>query len=299
MTQVPYLGALLAIGSALAWAAGVVLFRRAGETVHPLALNFFKNIFSLLLLVLVGLLQGQLLSGGMSAWDAWILAASGVLGLGISDTLLFASLNRLGAGLIAILWTLYAPMVIGFSMVLLGERLATTQWGGVLMIVVALVLVTYRKNGSVGRGRKDFWFGVLWAVSAMVTQALSVVAIKPVLERTATIPATELRLVGGLLFLLPVLALRSDRRLNFASLARWKNLKVLLPGSFTGTFLALTLMLGALKYTLASTATTLNQTSNLFIFLLAVLLLGEPAGSRRVAGIVFGVAGAVLVTLGH
>ncbi|MFH0882552.1 MAG: DMT family transporter [bacterium] len=298
MSPFPCLGEMLALGSSLAWAVGVIFFRRAGETVHPLALNFFKNSFSLLLLALSWMVLGHSLFARVPSRDVWLLVGAGIVGLGISDTFLLASLNRLGAGLIAILWTLYTPMVIGFSMGMLGERLGIIQWLGVVMIAAALMMVT-RIEKEISRDRRaSLWIGILWSVIAMITQAVSVVAIKPVLERTPTIVATELRLIGGLLFLIPVLLLRRDRRANIASLVRWENLKVLLPGSFSGTYLALTLMLGGVKYTLASTATALNQTSNLFIFLLAVLLLGESAGVKRVAGIALGVTGAVLVTLG-
>lgn len=298
MSSTPHLGELFAIGSALSWAVGVILFRRAGETVPPLALNFFKNGFSLVLLVLTWLLLEHSLFVAIPSRDLWLLVGAGVVGLGISDTLLFASLNRLGAGLIAILWTLYTPMVIGFSMGLLGERLGPLQWLGVVLIAVAIVLVTRVGKSDTPAQRKNLWVGILFSLAAMLLMAISVVAIKPVLERTPTIIATELRLVGGLLFLIPTLLIRRDRRKLFSALVNRRNLKVMVPGAFSGTYLALTLMLGGVKYTLASTATALNQTANLFIFLLALMLLHESAGAKRIAGILLGVAGAILVTLG-
>jgi len=298
MSGSSYLGEMLAIASAMAWAVGVVLFRQAGRSVHPLALNFFKNSLSLILLFLTSFAANRVLIGHLSDRDVYLLLAAGFVGMGISDTFMLASLNRLGAGLSSILWTLYTPMVIGLSVIFLGERLTVVQFVGVLAVMTALVLVVSINNGKGPRDSKSYWVGVLWALAAMLFQAVSVVGIKPALERTPIFVATELRLMGGLMFLLPVLYFRRDRGELFRSILRPSNLKFLLPGSIAGTYLALTLMLGGVKYTLASTATVLNQTSNLFIFLLAILFLRETAGVRRVVGIILGVAGAVLVTLG-
>ena len=38
------IGEALSIGSALAWAGGVVLYTRLGRTLPPLHLNLFKNL---------------------------------------------------------------------------------------------------------------------------------------------------------------------------------------------------------------------------------------------------------------
>jgi drug/metabolite transporter (DMT)-like permease len=298
MSGIPYFGELLAIGSALAWAIGVILFRQAGRTVHPLALNLFKNTVSLMLLAATQLAGGQTMFPHLPISDVWLLLGAGVVGLGISDTFMLSALNRLGAGLNAIMWTFYSPLVILLSWLLLSEHLTVMQWVGVTGVVVALVLVTRVRNGVADHDRKDLLFGMGLALLAMLTQAFSVVAIKPALERTPLIVATELRLLGGLLFLVPMILARKDQRTLWTSLIEWKNLRYLVPGAFSGTYLALTLMLGGVKHTLASTATVLNQTSNLFIFLLAVWLLREPAGWRRWLGILLGFVGAFLVTVG-
>lgn len=296
--NLPYFGELLAVASALSWAIGVILYRLAGRNVPPLALNLFKNTLSLLLLALTLLLRGEPVVSNVPSRDLLLLLGSGVLGLGISDTFMLAALNRLGAGLNAVLWTFYAPMVILLSWLFLREELTLLQWLGVAGVLVALLLVARTGNGGgEGEGR-GLTLGVIFALFAMATQALSVVAIKPVLERTPVIFATELRLLGGLLFLVPAIAMRPDRGRLWRSLLKGSNLRVLVPGTFFGTYLALTLMLGGVKYTLASVAMVLNQTSNLFIFLLAVALLREESGWRRWVGLVLGLAGAVLVTAG-
>jgi drug/metabolite transporter (DMT)-like permease len=65
-----------------------------------------------------------------------------------------------------------------------------------------------------------------------------------------------------------------------------------------GAYLAMVLWLGGFKYTQASNASALNQTSNIFVFIFAAIFLGEKINLQRAIGILVGVAGAFLVTFG-
>jgi drug/metabolite transporter (DMT)-like permease len=58
------------------------------------------------------------------------------------------------------------------------------------------------------------------------------------------------------------------------------------------------LWLAGMKYTQAATAAALNQTSNIFIFIFAAILLKERITAVRLVAIGLGVAGALLVTFG-
>ena len=63
-----------------------------------------------------------------------------------------------------------------------------------------------------------------------------------------------------------------------------------------GGYLAMMLWLGGMKYTQASVAAALNQTTNVFLFILAGWVLKEAITRQRAVGIVLGVGGAFLVT---
>ena len=108
----------------------------------------------------------------------------------------------------------------------------------------------------------------------------------------------EWRLIGGILALLVILLLRRDRRAIISTLMGTRHWGYVVSGSWFGAYAAMFLWLGGMKYTQASTASALNQTSNIFIFVLAALLLREPITPVRTIGIVLGVAGAYLVTFG-
>ena len=297
MTSLPYFGDLLALITAVVWAVAVILFKRSGESVHPIALNLFKNVLAAVLVVPTLYLVGESLWRPSPTVDYLILLVSGVLGIGIADTFFFMSLNILGAGLSAIVDCLYSPFVIALSMIFLSERLSLLQVLGVLMILSAVLGVTSGK-WVVDVARKDLLRGTFWAAAALLLMAAGIVMAKPVLERSPLVWAMEWRLMGGIFALLVVLLVRRDRRAILATLRGTRHWGYVLGGSWFGAYAAMFLWLGGMKYTQASTAAALNQTSNIFVFIFAALLLREPITLPRTIGIVLGVAGAYLVTFG-
>src|SRR5512144_658773 len=98
----PSLGETLAAASGLVWAVAVVLFRISGRRVHPVGLNLAKTVLALAAMVPTLLILGEPLAPAVPAATIGLLLLSGVLGIAVSDTLFFSALNRLGAGLTAI-----------------------------------------------------------------------------------------------------------------------------------------------------------------------------------------------------
>jgi drug/metabolite transporter (DMT)-like permease len=72
----------------------------------------------------------------------------------------------------------------------------------------------------------------------------------------------------------------------------------MVPGSVIGAYLAMVIWLGGMKYTQTSIAAALNQTSNIFVFILAAILLREPVTLIRVIAIILAFAGAFVVSFG-
>lgn len=227
--------------------------------------------------------------------DYLILLASGALAIGLADTMFFKSLNLLGAGLSAIVDCLYSPFIIILSILFLGERLNLFQVIGACMIVSAVLTATSIK----GRGtldKKDLFRGVVWGALAMASMAVGVVMIKPVLNRSSLLWVTEVRLIGGSLTLLLLLLFNKNRTGIIQSLFSAKSWHYTVFGSLIGSYVAMVFWLAGIKYTQASIAAALNQTSNIFIFIFAGIFLKETINRYRLAAIAIAVAGAILVT---
>jgi len=290
-----YLGQAMALLTAVAWALAVIMFRRSGESVHPIGLNLFKNTLAILLLVPTLWLFGETLFRPAPLRDYAIMLVSGAIGIGLSDTLFFKSLNVLGAGRSAIVDCLYSPFVIGLSILWLDESLTVWQVVGSVLIISA-VLTALAERESNGYTKRQIALGIFWGALAMAGNAVGIVLVKPVLNASPLIWVTEWRLVGGLASLLLILPLLKNRRgivMSIFSKQRWG---YTLGGSFMGAYLSMILWLAGMKFTQASIAAVLNQTSNIFIFIFAALLLHEKITPARLVGIILGVGGAALVT---
>jgi drug/metabolite transporter (DMT)-like permease len=298
VTNIPYFGEMLALAAPICWSLAVILFRKTGEVVPALALNLFKNILAIVLFAGTLLALGQPLLRSVATRDYVLLIASGAIGIGISDALFFMTLNRVGAALQAIINTSYSPSIIILSLLFLDESLSPAQVLGVVLILGAVLSVSRIRGPRETLPRRVVVTGVLLGVAATSTQAVSIVMIKPMLDQTPLIWANCWRLAGGLvmsLFLLPFLP---DRSRALRTLRRFHIWPVMVPGTVVGSYLSLLLWLGGMKYTQASTASALNQTSTLWTFVLAALLLREPVTRQRIFGLVLGSAGVALVTFG-
>ncbi|RLB50699.1 MAG: EamA family transporter, partial [Deltaproteobacteria bacterium] len=86
------LGQACALAAALIWSISVILFKRS-EAVSPQAMNLFKNVAALTLLLLTLLLLGQTIDWQRPAEEWWVLLLSGALGIAVADTLVFMALR--------------------------------------------------------------------------------------------------------------------------------------------------------------------------------------------------------------
>jgi len=291
-----YQGEVFALATAVVWAMAVIFFKKSGESVHPLALNLFKNLLSILLLIPTMLFLKDSPLSNNTPNNNILFIVSGIMGIAAADTLFFISLNILGAGLTAILDCLYSPIVIFFAFFYLGERLSAGQYLGVVFITAAiLIAVSKKERASAERGR--IWLGITWGVLGLVCNAAGIVMIKPVLGSHPLVEVTLIRLVGGCLGLAVVLALYPRRQEVLRSLFKTEHWVSVIGGSFLGAYLAMILWLGGMKYTQTSIASALNQTANVLIFALAAVFLKEPLTWRRVLGILIAVGGVGLVVM--
>ncbi len=293
----PYFGEILSLSVAVLWGLAMVLFKKSGERVHPVALNTFKNVLASVLFLVTIYLFGGTLFEPFSATDYILLAISGIVGIAIGDTLLFASLNIVGAGPTALINCLYSPFIIGLSYLFLAEVLSPLQLVGVAMIVAA-VLETGRASGPSAASGKRRALGITLGVLGNLAMAIGVVMVKPILNNAPLLWAVEIRLLAGVAVLLIFLLLNPRRHEILRTLRHRDAWRDTVLGSFLGGYVAMMGWLGGIKFTKASIAGALNQTNVVFIIIFAAILLRERISASRWLAIVVALAGAFLVTFG-
>lgn len=289
------MGQLFALLCAVFWAVAVILFKRSGESVPPFALNLFRVGVSSVLLWITTEIAGQPLLREAPLRDVLILVGGGVLSIAVADTLFHQCLNMVGAGVTAIVECLYSPLMILFAFLLLGETVGVWDLAGMVMVVSGVLLAAGRAPvDSLARTRQVQ--GIFWGVGAMTALTLGVIAVKPVLENQPVLWATTVRQMGALAVMLPV-ALISPRRRAwlgvFRPRAEWR---FTLTGTVIGSYLALVFWLAGLKLTKAGVAAILNQTSTVYVLILATVVLKESFTPRKAAAAALAVGGILMVT---
>jgi len=293
----PLMGEFFALATAITWALAVILFTKSGETVHPLALTLFNCILGFGFVHILLTVTGMAIWPAVSSRDAWLLIISGALGIAISDWLFFQSLNMIGAGFSAIIDCLYSPFIIFMSVFWLKERLGLVQICGVALIVLAVGTATHARGPRAAHS-KQMMVGVIIGIAAIAFLAVSIVMAKMLLTRIPFLQVAQIRLFGGLIVMLPMIMFHPRRHRVLSSLLIKRGWIYTLSGSLIGTCLAMLMWLAGMKYTQASIAAALNQTSNLFIFVFAAWLLKEPIDQRKTIAIVLGAVGSFMVTFG-
>lgn len=300
------LGETYALLAALTWAFALVLFKYSGERVTPLALNLFKCVVGIILLLgtlalaplLPSLLSDESLQAvlDLSARDVWILVASGVIGIALADTLFFYSLNIVGVGIVSIVDCLYTPFMFLFAWALLDEQLTAAHYiGGALILIGILISSAHAPPHGITRGK--LVAGIILGALAMASMAYGIVIAKRLLEALPLLTALTIRLVAGtavlglVALLLPV---RNDLWSVFRPCRAWKTA---IPGAFLGTYLAYVFWGGGFKHADASIAAILNQTTVIFAIILATVIVKERLTKRKVVSVTLAVAGVVIAVL--
>jgi drug/metabolite transporter (DMT)-like permease len=289
-------GEFWALSAGILWSVAVVLFRRAGEEAAPLPLNLFKNVVGLVFFVpLLALAQVDFIP----AWPAevWLrVALSGLLGITLADTMFFMALNRLGAGLVAVVDCLYFPIMVLMAYWFLGEAvtLAAVVGGG---LVVLGILIGSLERPPGGASKRDIAEGVVIGSAGMVFVGLGVMLIDELLNPDQVLAATTFRLLFGTAALVPLVLAGPDRSSlrRLASPTPWWRTAV--PASVLGGALAMLAWLNGFALTSVASAAILNQLSTIWIFVLAAAFLQEPMTRRRVLAVILAMAGVVLVVM--
>ncbi len=289
------IGKIFALTCAFLWAVAVILFKKSGEVISPIGLNIFKSVVTLILFIPVLIIAGiPLVPENVTTSDITILLLSGLLGIALSDTLFFKALNMLGAGLTAIVDCFYIPSVLILSWIFLGSPVMILEISGAILVIAAILIATLKvKNGGVGD--RKIAMGIFYGGSAMFIMGISIILMKPILDKTSILWVTEIRIIAGAAGLLLFLFLGKNSGEVIRSLLNKKNWKYALPGSFIGNFMAMTLWIAAFKLTTVNSAAILNQVNTIFIVIMASLILKEKFTLRKLFATILGFSGCLII----
>lgn len=285
---------LAALGAATCWAlTGLISARPAGHLGAP-AFNRVRQVFVTGLLTLYVLATGTWRE--LDAVSIGPLLLSGLIGIFIGDTLLFATLNRLGPRRSGILFALNAPIAALLGWLVLGEALSAAAVAGIGLTAagVFLAILFGKRRAQMHEWetiKGPLWIGVLLGLGAATGQAIGSIIARPVMETGIDPFVASLLRVGiaaaclSVLTQLPIPSVKPKGPLT---------LKVAAMTALTGILalaIGMTLLLFALSGGKVGIVSTLSATSPVMILPMLWLRTGErPAGGAW--------AGAALVVVG-
>jgi drug/metabolite transporter (DMT)-like permease len=293
------IGELAALGAAFIWANTSLLFTRAGRDATPVAANTFKTLQATLLFAVALLVRdGAPYGRGIAPSDAWSLAASGILGLTIGDSLLFLGYQILGPRRSLLLQSLNPVMGALGAWIFLRESLDAISLSGMAIALGGVAFVVSERMAPIPGGpasRKGL--GIVLGLGAALGQASGALLTKAALTRVDALAATQIR-VGAACVALLLLAAAGGRirrwtRLLTAPTVLWR----VGLASFFGPFLGVWLMSVALDRAHTGVALTLMSTTPLWLLPLGALFRQDKPSPRETVGACVAIGGVAILLL--
>ncbi|MCU7554639.1 DMT family transporter [Alteromonas sp. ASW11-19] len=258
------MGIFAALGTALCWAIAARLFRGSGQVFSPLAMNFWKGLISVVLLlgVTLWLSPAQSVSTDTLLW----LLLSGVIGIGIGDTLFFKALTSIGDSQAVLVAETLAPIFTALlAMAWIAEWITWQQWLGVGMILFSVDMVIKSNKRSATHIVASS--GYLFGVGAAICQAIGAVISRDILVGgdIDAASAAMYRLIGGLVLVaLLIVATRTrllPRQGDVVAPSAGKLWPTFVIATLLGTTAAIFLQMLAFAHAKAAVVQTLIATS--------------------------------------
>lgn len=255
---------VMALAAASCWAIGSLVSVHPATVLGAPAFTRYRMIFVSVMLFVTGSIMG--------VWDSLQevymvpLILSGVVGIFLGDTALFATLRRMGPRRTAILFAINAPITTVLGLVILGESLSFEAALGcaAVMIGVVIAIVFGKKKAQRHHWEEvkgSIWVGVAFGVWAATCQAIGIILAKPVVDAgvdpiaASTIRVAISGLALSLMLLTPMKRFRAQTKMT-TKLAGW----VIISG-ILGMGLGMTFLMIALQHGDSGVVATLSATS--------------------------------------
>jgi DME family drug/metabolite transporter len=287
------LGALCALGSAVAWALTSLLVRSLTPRFGTVTINATRTTVCALLIA-AWMAAGDGFGGlaAVSRQSLLLLLVSIVAAIAIGDTVFFESTRMLGLGRAMTLSMSYPLIAAVLAALLLDERITAQIAIGGLLTLGGLVLVVATRQDEAAAPRS--WRGIAAAGTAAVAWGVSVVALR--------VPLAEIDALIAQLVRLPLAA-----AVLWAMPWSWRDAPALVRGGRDvalrlGVLSVLTavssvMYVVSIKHAGVAVATVLSSTAPLFAVPLGVVFLGERLPPIALVGASVAVVGVVVLKL--
>lgn len=294
------IGELAALGAAISWTVSALFYRKALEEASPISANIIRLTLtgSILLLLLVFL--GKLTVLTTLPLELVLLAsASGIIGLGLGDTLYFMSLKWIGVARAVPLTCIYPLFSVLWAVFLVGERITLAVVLGAVVIVLGILFLGQDSQANTTDTRKALIVGMVVALATAAVWSVSItmmdVAVKesPDIDHALIINTIRVITVAAVLLASsPII----DKKLGFLKL-RKRTVAALIAGGIAALGVGWFFLSYSFTVTSQARAVPISSTTPLFSTLAGILLLREKVTAHNVFGSIMVVVGIFLLFL--
>jgi drug/metabolite transporter (DMT)-like permease len=298
-------GESAAVATSFLWTMSSIFFTSASKRIGWLGVNAYRTIMAIGLLAATHLiLLGTIVPPANGSQWFW-LGSSGVVGLGIGDSGLFAAYVTIGPRRSLLLMAL-APVFAALSAyAILGETIGGPAALGILITLIGVatvILEAEERSGEVRISKRQRAAGVVFGLVAAIGQGVGLALSKKGIDLNPAVvlnplSATLMRLVLGALFIW-VLALFSGRVARvFTAVHDIDGMKNTAVASFLGPYLGITLSMVAVTFTETGVAQTLLSLMPVMIIPVVWISHHQRTSWRGILGAIVAVVGVTIIFL--
>ena len=307
------IGATAAVITSALWTFNALLFTAAGKRIGSNSVNAIRIIIAVGLLALTHLiLLGTLVPDASNEQWFWI-GMSGIIGLGIGDSGLFAAFVIIGTRRSVLLMALSPIFAAFFAFFLMGEVLTVFIIIGIAITVTGVMIVILEredKSDEMPLSKKRKRWGVFLGLVGAVGQGIGLAFVRkgmllyPEAMRDSfgeflsiALSATLIRMILGAIIIWVAIIIAG--RLSEIRRARKesKALKCVVAGAFIGPFIGITLSNVAALLTETGVAQTLISLMPVMIIPVVWVLYRQRTSWRGIVGAIVAVVGVAMLFL--
>jgi drug/metabolite transporter (DMT)-like permease len=288
----------LALLAAACWAVGSLMSATASTHLGAFAFTRWRMLCAAVMLWLIAAVSGGWVT--LTVDSLGLLVLSGIIGIFIGDTALFAAMNRLGPRRAGVLFATHSVFSVILAYIFFGE----TQWGRTLigsslLISGVMTAIFFGKRKTElhiwEANQSQLASGVALGLLAAVCQAVATLMLKPLMETDIdAVAASAVRMTTAfvlhqIIFMLGFKVARAYLPLNK------KVFLLVLANAGLSMVLGMTLILQALKYGDAGLVAILSSVSPVLVLPLLWLIYKRSPATGAWLGAALTVLGTVLI----
>jgi DME family drug/metabolite transporter len=295
------IGELAALGAAISWTVSAVLYKKALLQAKPVSANIVRLACTATVLLALLAALGKTEVMMTLPQNVIVLAiVSGVIGLGVGDTLYMMSLRDIGVARAIPITCTYPLFNLLWAVSLSGETVTFPVVLGAVIIVLGIMLLSQAdQTGEPKSQKRVLYKGLALALATAIVWSISITMINVAVKETPDLDhALAINVVRVMAIALTFFAVSPimDRGLGFLKMNR-KTVVTLIAGGIVALGLGWFFLSYSFVETLESRAVPISSTTPLFSTLTSIVLLHEKVTAKNALGSIIIVVGIFLIFL--